>query len=43
LLNEDNAPDQPGRGTELAVLRRLKLIAQHFTNKLAPIARFGGA
>lgn len=35
LLNEDNAPNQPGRGTELALLRRLELIAQQFTTRLA--------
>src|SRR3990172_4619494 len=31
-----NAPDQSGRGAELALLRRLELIAQQFTTKLAP-------
>jgi len=35
LLNEDNAPGQPERGTELALLRRLELIAQQFTTKEA--------
>lgn len=43
LLNEDNASHQPGRGAELALLRRTELIAQQFTTNLAPIAPAGGA
>ena len=43
LLNEDNASDQPGRGKGLALLRRLELIAQQFTAKLAPLAPSTGA
>jgi hypothetical protein len=43
LLNEDNASDQPGRGAELALLRRMELIAQQFSTKLAPIVSAEGA
>jgi len=38
LLNEGNTPYLPGCRTELALRRRLELIAQQFTTKLAPIA-----
>jgi hypothetical protein len=42
LLNEDGAPDQPGCGAELALLRRSKLIVQQFTTKLPPIVPLRG-
>jgi hypothetical protein len=37
----NSAPDLPGCGIELALLRRLKLIAQQFTTKRAPIVPCG--
>src|SRR3990172_7108503 len=38
LLNKGNTPNLPECRTELALRRRLELIAQQFTTKLAPIA-----
>jgi len=38
LLNEDNAPNLPGVRQAMPLLRRLALIAQQFTTRLAPIA-----